>query len=104
MNSKIILHYQFKRYFIMKWNCHLVILLNDGTYKCSCMSLVNRGIVCRHYFSIMLRTSQARFHIGFLNPRWFVQTHLDFKDRLFYPASKFEADLETPFLEPNNTP
>ncbi|CAB4415520.1 unnamed protein product [Rhizophagus irregularis] len=83
---------------------HLVILLKNGIYKCSCMSLVTRGIVCRHYFSIMLRTSQAQFHIGFINSRWFITTHLnDIKNRPFYSASKFNTNLETPLLESNNS-
>jgi hypothetical protein len=81
---------------------HLVILLNDGSYRCSCLSLVTRGIVCRHYFSVMLRTSQAQFHIGFLNSRWFIPTHLNIKDQLFYPASKFNADSINSPLKNNN--
>lgn len=68
------------------------------------MSLVTRGIVCRHYFSIMLRTSQAQFHIGFINSRWFITTHLNIKNRPFFPASKFNANLETSLLiESNNS-
>ncbi|CAB4438300.1 unnamed protein product [Rhizophagus irregularis] len=83
---------------------HLVILLKNGIYKCSCMSLVTRGIVCRHYFSIMLRTSQAQFHIGFINSRWFITTHLnDIKNRPLYSASKFNTNLETSLLESNNS-
>ncbi|RGB29221.1 hypothetical protein C1646_745455 [Rhizophagus diaphanus] len=83
---------------------HLVILLKNGIYKCSCMSLVTRGIVCRHYFSIMLRTSQAQFHIGFINSHWFITTHLnDIKDRPLYSASKFNTNLETSLLESNNS-
>lgn len=83
---------------------HLIILLNDGTYKCSCQSLVTRGVVCRHYFSVMLRTSQAQFHIGFLNLRWLIPTHPNIKNRLFIPASKFKDDLTeiNPYLENNN--
>ena len=78
---------------------HLVILLNNGTHKCTCMSLTNRGIVCRHYFSIMLRTSQAKFHIGLLNQRWLVSNQLNLKSQPFYSATKFKNDLETPFLD-----
>ncbi|CAB4437205.1 unnamed protein product [Rhizophagus irregularis] len=83
---------------------HLVILLDNGMYKCSCMSLINRGTVCRHYFCVMLRTSQAQFHIGFLNPRWFVETSPDLRSRPFCPASKFKMDLVVPYLESNNPP
>ncbi|PKK60851.1 hypothetical protein RhiirC2_233960 [Rhizophagus irregularis] len=83
---------------------YLVILLDNGMYKCSCISLINRGTVCRHYFCVMLRTSQAQFHIGFLNPRWFVETSPDLRSRPFCPASKFKMDLVVPYLESNNPP
>ncbi|CAB4402722.1 unnamed protein product [Rhizophagus irregularis] len=83
---------------------HLVILLDNGMYKCSCMSLINRGTVCRHYFCVMLRTSQAQFHIGFLNPQWFVETSPDLRSRPFCPTSKFKMDLVVPYLESNNPP
>src|SRR2546430_434541 len=82
----------------------MVILLKDGTYRCTCMSLVNRGIICRHYFSIMLRTPQARFHIGLLNQRWFISNQLDLKSRPFYPATKYKIDSEIPFLDHNTIP
>lgn len=71
---------------------HLVILLDNGMYKCSCMSLVDRGITCRHYFGVMLRTPEARFHMELLNQRWFITNHPELKNRLFYPASKFKVD------------
>ncbi|GBC12276.1 protein FAR1-RELATED SEQUENCE 11-like isoform X1 [Rhizophagus irregularis DAOM 181602=DAOM 197198] len=60
---------------------HLVILLDNGMYKCS-----------------------SQFHIGFLNPRWFVETSPDLRSRPFCPASKFKMDLVIPYLESNNPP
>ncbi|GBC30335.2 hypothetical protein GLOIN_2v1487965 [Rhizophagus irregularis DAOM 181602=DAOM 197198] len=30
-----------------------VILLKDGTFLCTCLLLVSRGIVCQHYFKLM---------------------------------------------------
>ncbi|GBB84345.1 hypothetical protein RclHR1_10970006 [Rhizophagus clarus] len=59
---------------------HLVILLNNGTYKCSCISPATRGIICRYYFSIMLQTPEAQFHIGFLNQRWLISNHSHIKN------------------------
>ena len=41
---------------------HFIILLINGSHYCSCLSLINRGIICRHYFQIMLRSPAARFH------------------------------------------
>ena len=70
------------------------------------MSLVNCGTICKHYFSVMLRTSQARFHIGLLNKRWFTSNHsqLDLRDRSFYPTTKFKNDLNTSFLDLDTIP
>jgi hypothetical protein len=59
-----------------------------------------KTIVCR-YFSVMLRTSQAQFHIGFLNLRWFIPSHPNIKDRLFHPASKFDDNSTNLPLENN---
>ena len=47
----------------------------------------------------MLRTSQAQFHIGFINSRWFTTIQSNLKSQPFYPASKFDGELEIPFLE-----
>uniref|UniRef100_U9TYY9 SWIM-type domain-containing protein n=1 Tax=Rhizophagus irregularis (strain DAOM 181602 / DAOM 197198 / MUCL 43194) TaxID=747089 RepID=U9TYY9_RHIID len=39
-----------------------VILLKDGTFLCTCLLLVSRGIVCQHYFKLMeeKRKNEAR--------------------------------------------
>ncbi|EXX78798.1 hypothetical protein RirG_011770 [Rhizophagus irregularis DAOM 197198w] len=39
----------------------------------------------------MLRTSDAQFHIGFLNQCWFISNQLDFRKQPFYPATKFKT-------------
>ena len=48
-------------------------------------------------FQVMLQTSQAQFHIGFLNPRWFISFYPDLRNRPFCTFSKFNVELETPF-------
>lgn len=80
----------------------MVILLNNGIYRCLCLSLVTCDIVCRYYFSVMLRISQVQFHIGFINSRWFTTIQSNLKNQLFYPALKFDG-LETDFLTDNNS-
>ena len=42
---------------------HFIILLTNGSHHCSCLSLINRGIICRHYFQIMLHNPEAKFHV-----------------------------------------
>ncbi|GBC41767.2 hypothetical protein GLOIN_2v1776025 [Rhizophagus irregularis DAOM 181602=DAOM 197198] len=41
----------------------------------------------------MLRTSDAQFHIGFLNQCWFISNQLDFRKQPFYPATKFKNEV-----------
>ena len=31
---------------------HHVILLDEGTHLCTCLLLVNKGLVCRHFFRV----------------------------------------------------
>ena len=32
---------------------HYVVLLNDGTHLCTCLLLINKGLICRHFFCIV---------------------------------------------------
>ena len=48
---------------------HLV-LVNDGSFVCTCLLLVHTGIVCRHFFHLMT-VKGARYHIGFIPRRWY---------------------------------
>jgi hypothetical protein len=43
-----------------------VILLNDGSHLCTCLWLINRGIVCRHFFRVMSYSINAQFHISLI--------------------------------------
>ena len=50
---------------------HYVVLLLDGSHKCTCMFLINRGIVCKHFFQVMLLSPYAKFHIALISARWY---------------------------------
>lgn len=50
---------------------HYVLLLQNRGYLCSCLSIIQCGIVCRHYFQVMLVTKAAFFHIQFIPSRWY---------------------------------
>ncbi|RIA86099.1 hypothetical protein C1645_807950 [Glomus cerebriforme] len=43
-----------------------IIILNDGT----CLLLVSSGIICRHYFKLMVENQHALFHIMLIPSRW----------------------------------
>jgi hypothetical protein len=35
------------------------------------LTLINRGLVCRHFFALMLSSPNAKFHIGLVSQRWY---------------------------------
>ena len=43
-----------------------VILLDDGSHLCTCLWLINRGIICRHFFRVMSYSANAQFHISLI--------------------------------------
>ncbi|CAG8587269.1 4433_t:CDS:2 [Gigaspora rosea] len=38
---------------------HFVVLYDEATHLCTCLTLINRGIVCRHFLIIMLMSNIA---------------------------------------------
>ncbi|CAB4416291.1 unnamed protein product [Rhizophagus irregularis] len=79
---------------------HFVILLTNGSHYCSCLSLINKGIICRHYFQIMLRSPTAKFHLKLIPSRWYYRNK-DASKEPFLVASKFESD--TPPIIPQHS-
>ncbi|RIB23889.1 hypothetical protein C2G38_2139514 [Gigaspora rosea] len=59
------------------------------THICTCLGLVNRGIICRHFFQIMLCSNMVRFYISFIPSRWYCDKHPDPYEQLYYIAQKF---------------
>ena len=49
---------------------HFVILLCDKSHICTCLMILNRGLVCRHFFQVMIRSKQAQFSISLIKKRW----------------------------------
>src|ERR1043165_7632500 len=48
-----------------------IILLDDGSHLCTCLWLINRGIMCRHFFRVMSYSANARFHISLISRQWY---------------------------------
>ncbi|KAI9233998.1 MAG: hypothetical protein BYD32DRAFT_424540 [Podila humilis] len=57
-----------------------VILLNDGSFICTCLLLQNNGIVCRHYFHLMQIDSRFKYHVKLIPRRWFKEHLQDSQD------------------------
>ena len=50
---------------------HFVVILGDSTLLCTCMAIINQGLLCRHQYRIFLQSNIATFHISLLHTRWF---------------------------------
>ena len=50
---------------------NLVALFGDGTHICTCMESITKGIICRHFWRVMLYSTAARFHISIIPIRWY---------------------------------
>jgi len=50
---------------------NLVVLFNDGSHICTCLETITKGIICRHFWRVMLYSNTARFHISIIPIRWY---------------------------------
>jgi len=80
---------------------HYVVLLKNETHLCSCLMAIRKGIVCRHYFQIMLNTNEAKFHIRLIPFRWY-QEGKDPSYESFIVADKFSNIIKTTDNAVNN--
>ena len=67
--------------------------MNNSAHLCSCLATITRGIVCRHYFSLMMHTHAATFHIRLIRQHWYKNPELNGKNEPFLYAAKFQ-DME----------
>jgi hypothetical protein len=55
---------------------HFIVLYDEAAHLCTCLTLINRGIVCRHFFATMLSSMTAKFHIALVSQRWYTETSM----------------------------
>ncbi|GBC02622.1 hypothetical protein RclHR1_04710010 [Rhizophagus clarus] len=48
---------------------YYVIIFKDSISICTCMSMINKGMSCRHQYRVFLQSSKTMFHIAFINNR-----------------------------------
>ena len=58
-------------------NIHFVIIVNAVSYLCSCLKSISKGIICRHYFRVMMNSKIAAFHISMIPQRWYKDIYQD---------------------------
>ena len=52
----------------------------DGSHLCTCNLLIYFGIPCRHFYKVLRKSPQAKFHITLINQRWYKDTKLNMTD------------------------
>jgi hypothetical protein len=45
---------------------NLVVLFSNGTHICTCMEMITKGIICHHFWRVMLYSSAAKFYISII--------------------------------------
>lgn len=56
---------------------HYVVLLDEGTHLCTCLLLINKGLVCRHFFRVGTYSRYAIFHISMIPSRWYLNPDVE---------------------------
>jgi hypothetical protein len=59
---------------------HFVVIYGNANHLCTCMWLVTRGLVCRHFFLVMFNSDKAMFHIGLIPSRWYNNMFSSFQE------------------------
>jgi len=52
---------------IDKKSQHFIVLYGNTGHLYTCLMLINHGLVCRHFFALMLSLSNAKFHIALIS-------------------------------------
>ncbi|CAG8789746.1 5284_t:CDS:2, partial [Cetraspora pellucida] len=50
---------------------HFIVLLNDREHLCTCLAIINRGLVYSHYFYIIMNSKVAKFSIKLIAKCWY---------------------------------
>jgi hypothetical protein len=62
---------------------HYVILLADGSHRCTCNLLITHGYPCRHFYKVLRNSTQAKWHIGLIASRWYKDDIIDRNDDIW---------------------
>lgn len=62
-----------------------MILLNEGTHLCTCLLLINKGLICRHFFRVGTYSQHATFHISMIPNRWYLDINIQSNNFSQYP-------------------
>lgn len=52
-------------------SCNFIAILKDGSHLCTCLYIISRGLVCRHFFRVLRASNNAKFNIALIASRWY---------------------------------
>ncbi|GBB98370.1 hypothetical protein RclHR1_03200020 [Rhizophagus clarus] len=52
-------------------SCNYIAVLKDGSHLCTCLYIISRGLVCRHFFRILRASNNAKFNMALIASRWY---------------------------------
>eukprot|EP00904_Undaria_pinnatifida_P010515 jgi/Undpi1/6594/HiC_scaffold_20.g09073.m1 len=55
---------------------YIVCSMEDGSHVCSCRTLQELGLCCRHFWQAMRLTPKFKFHVGIHNRHWLTENGL----------------------------
>jgi len=95
--AKIVEVWKIRRVGGLSHKNNLVALLNDETHLCTCMETITKGIICHHFWRVMLYSSATKFHISIIPIRWYKDDILMKFDNVFESSPILTA------IKSNNT-
>ncbi|CAB4493385.1 unnamed protein product [Rhizophagus irregularis] len=54
-----------------KDHMHYIVISNEISFLCTCLTTISRGIICRYYFRVMMFSKVAGFDISMIPERWY---------------------------------
>src|SRR2546421_329199 len=75
---------------------HYLILLEDGTHLCTCLLLINKGLLCRHFFRVGTYSRYAVFHISMIPNRWYLNPSIEINELLQQYSSVSICEIKLP--------
>ncbi|GET02992.1 hypothetical protein GLOIN_2v1846325 [Rhizophagus clarus] len=52
-------------------SCNYIAVLKDESHLCTCLYIISRGLVDRHFFRILRASNNAKFNMALIASRWY---------------------------------
>ncbi|CAB4435557.1 unnamed protein product [Rhizophagus irregularis] len=69
--SSILELWQVKYAVLGSKSCNFIAILKDGSHLCTCLYIISRRLVCRHFFRVLRASNNAKFNIVLIANRWY---------------------------------